>query len=72
MSDPRARPEIVAELRAEMLTYAEIGEILGISKQAAWAILHPPGKVSPERAAELEALRAEWRLERETLDSLDE
>lgn len=62
----------VAELRGEGYTYAEIGDILGVTKQAAWLILHPQGVVSAKRAAELEALRAEWKLQRETLGSLDE
>lgn len=63
--------EYVAELRSENYTYAEIGDILGISKQAAWLILHPQGVVSAERAAELESLRAEWKLQREEFESPD-
>lgn len=72
MTTESERMEYVAELRGEGYTYAEIGDILGVSKQAAWLVLHPQGKISAERAAKLEALRAEWWLERETLESLDE
>ena len=67
------RAEIVAELREAGYTYAEIGDILGISRQSARYALHPQGRVSAERAAELEQLRAGWRAKREAAaaDTLD-
>ena len=53
MTTESERMEYVAERRGEGDTDAEIGDILGVSKQAAWLVLHPQGKISAERAAKL-------------------
>lgn len=54
-------------LRAQQLSYRQIGARLGVSRQRAWQILNPP-HLTTERAAELERMRAEWRAERDTLE----
>lgn len=54
-------------LRAQQLSYRQIGARLGVTRQRAWQILNPH-RVTTERAAELERMQAVWRAERDNLE----
>ena len=43
----RTRSELVAELRRDGATWADIGNALGVTRQAAW---HKCGREAPERS----------------------
>ncbi len=55
-------------LHAEGLSHREIGARFGLSRQAIWRRLRPK-ELTVERAKELERMRAQWRAERDSLET---